>query len=130
MGTAPDVQIRMPAESSNIGLTRLVAAALGSQAGLPIEDLDELRMAVDELCYWLIGDGSDGTIREFLVTFATTAGSVAAHGTTLGAGWDDLALETDVSVLSRRILDALADDYECTCSEGVRRFSLLKLARS
>jgi hypothetical protein len=131
MGSAPDVQIRMPAASANIGLTRLVAAALGSQAGLPIEDIDELRMAVDELCYWLIGESPDVTTREFVVTFSTAPGCVNVSGTTVGSGWHDaIALDTELSALSARILDALADEYDCTWSEGVRSFSLMKLSRS
>ena len=130
MSSAPDVELRMPAVSANIGLTRLVAAALGSQADLVIEDIDELRMAVDELCYWLIG-GSDVATREFLVTFSATPGSVSVHGTTVGDGWAEArGLDRDLSGLSRRILDALADEYSCTWSEDTRTFALLKLSRS
>ncbi len=130
MSSAPDVELRMPAVSANIGLTRLVAAALGSQADLVIEDIDELRMAVDELCYWLIG-GSDVATREFLVTFSATPGSVAVHGTTVGPGWAEATgLDGDLSGLSKRILDALADEYSCTWSEDTRAFALLKLSRS
>jgi hypothetical protein len=131
MGSTPDVQIRMPAVSANIGLTRLVAAALGSQAGLPIEDVDELRMAVDELCYWLIGECANVTAREFEVTFTVTAGCVHARGSTVGSGWDETTgLDAELSPLSRRILDALADEYDCTWAVDVRRFSLLKLSRA
>jgi serine/threonine-protein kinase RsbW len=130
MSSAPDVELRMPAVSANIGLTRLVAAALGSQADLVIEDIDELRMAVDELCYWLIGSADAGT-REFLVTFSATPGSVQVHGSTVGDGWREATgLDRDLSGLSKRILDALADEYACTWSEGTRSFSLLKLSRS
>ena len=130
MSAAPDVQLRMPAVSANIGLTRLVAAALGSQADLLIDDIDELRMAVDELCYWLIGS-ADATTREFLVTFRATPGSVEVRGTTVGSGWSGpIGLSRDLSELSRRILDALADEYSCTRSEGTRTFFLLKLSRS
>jgi serine/threonine-protein kinase RsbW len=130
MSSAPDVELRMPAVSANIGLTRLVAAALGSQADLVIEDIDELRMAVDELCYWLIG-ASDAATREFLVIFSATPGSVEVRGTTVGDGWRGAAgLDRDLSALSRRILDALADEYSCAWSEAARTFSLLKLSRS
>jgi hypothetical protein len=130
MSSAPDVQLRMPAVSANIGLTRLVAAALGSQAELLIEDIDELRMAVDELCYWLIGS-ADAATREFLVTFTASPGSVAVRGSTVGSGWRaSTAVERDLSELSRRILDALADEYSCTWSDGSRTFSLLKLSRA
>ncbi|HVM68133.1 MAG TPA: hypothetical protein VMU14_24865 [Acidimicrobiales bacterium] len=130
MSSAPDVELRMPAVSANIGLTRLVAAALGSQADLVIEDIDELRMAVDELCYWLIGASDTGS-REFLVTFSATPGSVVVRGITVGDGWKGATgLDRDLSALSRRILDALADEYSCTWSEGTRTFSLLKLSRS
>src|SRR5581483_8202342 len=100
MSSAPDVELRMPAVSANIGLTRLVTAALGSQADLVIEDIDELRMAVDELCYWLIG-GSGVAAREFLVTFTTTPGLVRVQGSTVGEGWKDApGLDRDLSGLS------------------------------
>lgn len=130
MSSAPDIQLRMPAVSANIGLTRLVAAALGSQADLLIEDIDELRMAVDELCYWLIGS-SDTATREFLVSFTATPGSVEVRGATVGTGWRaSTGVELDLSDLSRLILDALADEYSCSWSDGSRTFWLLKLSRS
>jgi hypothetical protein len=130
MSSAPDVELRMPAVSANIGLTRLVAAALGTQADLVIEDIDELRMAVDELCYWLIGT-SDAASREFRVGFSTTPGSVTVRGATIGEGWRGaIGLDRELSALSRRILDALADEYSCDWSEETRAFWLLKLSRS
>ena len=130
MSSAPDVELRMPAVSANIGLTRLVAAAVGSQADLLIEDIDELRMAVDELCYWLIGSCDAGS-REFLVAFSTTPGSVTVRGKTVGDGWGGATgLDRELTALSRRILDALADEYSCEWSEETRAFSLLKLSRS
>jgi serine/threonine-protein kinase RsbW len=130
MSCAPDVELRMPAVSANIALTRLVAAALGSEADLVIEDIDELRMAVDELCYWLIG-GSDAATREFLVTFTAAPGSVEVRGSTVGDGWRGArGLDRDLSALSRRILNALSDEYSCSWSEETRTFSLLKLSRA
>jgi len=124
---SPDVSIRMPATAINVGVARLVAAALGCRAWLPVDAVDELRMAVDELCTWMIGDVAGPTGREFVVTLSISPGCVEAAGTTTGRGWTSVTnVDRDLSDLSRRILDALADDYRCTVADDVRAFTLLK----
>lgn len=54
------VSLDIPAEHHMIRLARLVASGLGSIAGFDIDAVEDLRIAVDEGCVWLIeeGDGS------------------------------------------------------------------------
>ena len=53
------VRLELPVESQYIRVARLVASGLGATAGLDVDAVDDLRIAVDELCAALfeVGDG-------------------------------------------------------------------------
>jgi len=56
-GTEPrmgPVDIRVPASSEHLRVLRLVSSSLAASLGLDIDQLDDLRIAVDELCSLLI----------------------------------------------------------------------------
>src|SRR5206468_1159209 len=50
------VTLTVPGHPVYLRLARLAAADTGARAGLSIGDLEDLRIAVDELAYALIGD--------------------------------------------------------------------------
>lgn len=58
------VQLSIAADPRQVRLARLVAGGYGSLIGMDIDALDDLRIAIDELCVWLIehGDGSPLTL--------------------------------------------------------------------
>lgn len=48
------VDLTVPASSAHLRILRLVSSSLGASVGLDIDQLDDLRIAVDELCSLLI----------------------------------------------------------------------------
>jgi anti-sigma regulatory factor (Ser/Thr protein kinase) len=91
-------------------LARLTAATVASRAGFDVEEVEDLRLAVDELCVALIRPGTDGTLT---LEFTRDADLIEVR-----CGYE--VLETAPSVeadddliegLSDRILDALVDDH-------------------
>jgi len=48
------VDIRLPASSEHLRVLRLVSSSLAASLGLDVDQLDDLRIAVDELCSLLI----------------------------------------------------------------------------
>jgi hypothetical protein len=111
----------MPAQPENVRLARLTAAAVGSRMGFGLDHLDDLRMAVDELCYCLIGD--DGAAGELVLTFSSVPDGLGVEGnlTVSGAG-----LPRELPELSRRIFDALTTSYDCKLDGKDRWFKLTK----
>src|SRR2546427_9380688 len=64
-GMAGDDEVRLliPAEPGFLRLARLTAAAVASRMGFTFDEVEDLRIAVDELCYFLLGGRSPkGTI--------------------------------------------------------------------
>jgi serine/threonine-protein kinase RsbW len=47
---AAEVVVTMPAQPSFLRLARLAAADAGTRAGLNVEEVEDLRLAIDELC--------------------------------------------------------------------------------
>lgn len=46
---AVEVTVEIPGDSRFVALTRVVAASIATEAGLSIDEIEDLRMAVDEL---------------------------------------------------------------------------------
>ena len=53
------VELLLPPDSRYMRLARLMASGVASTCGLPLEEVEDFRIAVDELCAALIevGDG-------------------------------------------------------------------------
>jgi hypothetical protein len=99
------VSLGFPPSSRFLSAARLVATSLGADAGLTVDDLDDLRLGVNELVTTLV-DTADGASRIALV-YVTEDSSITVSGRVDGPTHD---LEPDE--LSVRILAAVADHYE------------------
>ena len=57
------VELSLPVGADLLVLARLTAATIASRAGFDVEEVEDFRLAVDELCVSLIQEGSDGRLR-------------------------------------------------------------------
>ncbi len=58
----PEIDLRVPAESLYLSVVRTAAAGLAARLDFTLDDIEDLRIAVDEACSILLtraGDGSD-----------------------------------------------------------------------
>ena len=99
------VSLGFPPSSRFLSAARLVATSLGADAGLSVDDLDDLRLGVNELVTTLV-DTADGASR-IALEFVTEDSSITVAGRIDGPTRD---LKPDE--LSVRILAAVADHYE------------------
>ena len=117
------VTLSVPARPEYLRLVRLAAADTGARAELSIEEIDDLRTAVDELSYALIGeDPLEGTLS---LRYAASPGAVTIEGSCVAP---DGPLE--VSQLSKSIIGAVVDEHEISDRDGMRRFRLVKRRRT
>ena len=115
------ITLRMPARTDNAGLARMLAASTASKRGLSYDEVEDLRLAVDELLYCLLGDtGVDGSQVE--LQFSAVNGDVVVKGEVDSPGAEDIT----VTEFSRRILDTVTDGFEFGRDEVRRWFSLTK----
>src|SRR5438270_9637301 len=63
VGKEAEVRLSIPASPEFLRLARLAAAGLASRMGFTCDEVEDLRIAIDELCFSLVGKpGRPGTI--------------------------------------------------------------------
>lgn len=118
----PDqVQLAMPADPEFLRLARVTAMGLASRLSFTIEEIDDLRIAIDELVFGLIGTrGRPGTVT---MTYALLDNGLEVKGV---GNFEDGEPTAGLTELSELILDAVADEHELITTAGAPTFRLLK----
>ncbi len=120
VATQDEVRLAVPATPEFLRLARVTATGLASRLGFTFDEVEDLRLAIDELCYSLIGSrGRTGTV-ELRYVVLESALQVEGRGE-----FDGETPELALSELSERILAALVDEHELS-STSEPRFRLLK----
>ncbi len=119
------IELSLPVSADLVVLARLTAATVASRAGFDIEEVEDLRLAVDELCVSLVDQGGTGRL---VLAFTRDAGriEVSAEHQMDGAGPPEALADPDADGLSARILDALVDEHGRDHHGGHRRAWLRK----
>ena len=120
------IELTIPVRTDLVVLARLTAATLASRVGFDVEEIEDLRLAVEELCLSLVRNGDDGRLRlrytrEGDDGIAIACSFEAAPGSGVGGLRED--------GLSVRILDALVDEHGRS-SEGDHTEAWLRKRRS
>jgi len=114
------VRLEIPAAPQFLSTARLVAASVGADAGLSVDDLEDLRLGVDELVATLIERAADDA--RIRLDLTRTDGQVTVDGTLDG---DAITDAPNADGLTERIVAAVVDTYEL----GANSFRLQKAAR-
>ena len=123
MRAGDSVSLSVPGRPEYLRLVRLAAADSGARADLSIEEVEDLRIAVDELTYALMGDSpADDTLT---LRYVASPGVVEIEGTCATAG-----PPVAVSELSQTIIGAVVDEHEISDHDGARHFRLVKRSRT
>jgi serine/threonine-protein kinase RsbW len=116
-----EVRLAVPATPEFLRLARVTAAGLASRLGFTFDQVEDLRLAIDELCFGLTGTkGRAGTVE---VRFVLNDGMLEVHGT---GHFDDHQEPPVLSELSQVILDALVDEHALMVADGGPQFRLVK----
>jgi hypothetical protein len=112
----------VPPSSEYLRTVRLVAADSAVRAGLDCDEIEDFRIAVDELCH-LVMTATDHFIQ---LRFVTDGDRVIVEGKAPSRIATDDRQPAELSAL---ILDATADSHDVSTNSGVMTFSVLKQAR-
>lgn len=125
--TGDRIELRFPARGDLIVLARLVTSAISARAGFDIEELEDLRLAVGELCLLTL-HGSDERYGDLCLELTVLGDAIGVVCTLERAAGTDLpAPEGDeIARLSEQILDALVDEHGRESQDGSVRAWLHK----
>lgn len=118
------VRLAIPAAPEFLRLARLAAADVATRAGFSFEDIEDLRIGVDELCHLLMAPGHQDQHLE--LTFGLQPDTVTVEGECRSLDAIDPAVAQ--TELSQTIVTAVVDEHEVSGDGGVARFRLKKRA--
>lgn len=118
------IELSIPPDSRYMRLARLMASGVASTCGLPLEEVEDFHITVDELCSTLIEMGDGQPIR---LVFDLRPGELVVQGTTAGGAED--AVDGERLALSSQILDVVADGHDLTTRDGRVELSARKSVR-
>ena len=121
---ATEIQLAIPGAPEYLRLARLAAADAGSRVGLTFDQLEDLRIAVDELGFIITDGRPDSTLT---LVFRLTDDAIEVEGTCAHESADgDASSEFAPTELARTIVAAVVDEYQLEMVDGQRRFRLSK----
>lgn len=126
MGKQDEVQLTVPAMPEFLRLARVTAAGLASRLGFSFDEVEDLRLAIDELCYGLTGNrGREGSV---FIRYVLDGDSLTVEGVGRFAGSENLngPVRPEMSELSEVILDALVDEHRVDAGPEGPRFQMVK----
>lgn len=116
------VRLFLPPERSYLRLARLTASALAIDLDFGTDEIDDLKIGVDELCAVLL-DGATGPLE---LSFEVTDGSIVISGRCEG----DASEPVDLHPIAQELLSMVVDEFTLRSTAGVRTFDLRRAARS
>jgi anti-sigma regulatory factor (Ser/Thr protein kinase) len=116
-----EVRLTMPANPQLLRVARLTAAGLAGRLGFSFDEIEDVKIAVDELCFTLVGSkGRPGTLS---LRYVLEADRLVIEGT---GSSDAGAADPTPSDLSSQILAAVVDEHELSRDADTVRFRLVK----
>lgn len=124
-GGDDEVRLSIPAAPEYMRLARITGSGLASRLGFTYDEIDDLRLALDELCFALVGNtGQPGTLE---LRYTTFDGAIEVEGVLSGAA---PAAPPALSDLGTQILSALVDAHAVREDGRHRPCVWLRKARS
>lgn len=114
------VRLELPAEASFVRLARLTAAGLATELSYTIEEIEDVRVAIDELYFLLVDGASHSLTAHICYTILPSGlrvdGKISAPGIT----------EPLIEPLVKEILNVTTDEWGFDEADGDRSFYLVK----
>lgn len=111
------ITLTVPAALEFVRIVRLTASGVASRLGFDVEDVEDLRVAVDELASIVVDHATAGDLLE--VVFSVAGGTLRIEGRVPAQPESGPSLDD----LTSQILAAVVDTYEVESDGGHVRFS-------
>jgi anti-sigma regulatory factor (Ser/Thr protein kinase) len=119
--TSDEVRLVVPASPEFLRLARVTAAGLAGRLGFNYDEVEDLRLAIDELCFGLTGPaGRSGTVElRYVLSDDTLVVEGQSH-------FVDDGTPVELTDLSKVILSALVDEHRLEAGPNGPAFRLVK----
>jgi hypothetical protein len=117
----PAIRLTIPAEYRYLRLARVTAAAIAADLDFSVQDIDDVRVAVDELSALLIEDAGPGT--ELEICFDVTQPGITGEGRMTGGSTSEPKLHP----VAAELLALVVDRYDLSVGATGRMFRFSKL---
>lgn len=115
------VRLVLPTTPHLLRVARLTAAGLAGRLGFSFDEIEDVKIAVDELCFALVG--SRGRPGSLALTYTLEVGALLIEGVATYEGPPPELAPTD---LSSQILAAVVDEHELGSDGDRLHFRLVK----
>ena len=116
------MRLAIPASPEFLRLARLAAAGLASRMGFTYDEVEDLRIAIDELCFSLIG--TEGRAGNIVLRYRMETQGLVVEG--VGQFEDGMGVSPALSPLSQQILKSVVDEHDLTIGKDGPEFRLRK----
>jgi hypothetical protein len=118
-----EVRLTMPATPQLLRVARLTAAGLASRLGFSFDEIEDVKIAVDELCFALVG--SKGRAGSLTVRYRLAPDElhIDGEGDFSGNGTEPTPAPSE---LSAQILAAVVDEHDISRDGELVTFHLVK----
>jgi len=107
-GAGDEIHLEVPTTPDLLRLVRVVASGVASRLGFSMDAVEDVRLAVDELCHTVASRA--GPTSTLAVRFVILGRAFSVEGR-LQPGALDPGERSTLSALSERILGTLVEDY-------------------
>lgn len=116
------ISVQIPASPAYLQVVRLIAAGLASRLGFTIDEIEDLKIGVDELSAYMTGaQGRDG---ELSITFAVDGDCIEIQGT--GSFGPGQKVRTELTDFSKMILTTVVEGASLSQVDGHPSFRFSK----
>ena len=120
------ISVSIPASPEYLKVVRLIVSGLASRLGFTIDEIEDLKIAVDELSAYLTGaQGRDGTLD---LGFDIHDDRIDISG--VGHFTAGTKVRTDLTDMSKMILETVVDNASLEQTDGTPAFRLSKSKQS
>ena len=113
------IRLSLPAELRFLRIARLTAAGIAGELGFGLQDVEDVRVAVDEMCAALIEDAAPGT--ELEISYRVSDRTLEVDGWCPHAG-----ATPELHAVAQELLAMTADEFSLGGDADGRRFHLVK----
>ncbi len=114
-----DIRVVVPAQARFLRIARLTAAGVATDLGFDLRDIEDLRVAVDEMCAAVIDGAQPDT--DLDLVYRTDGDQLTIEGTCTQAGQ-----APELHPVAVELLTMTADAFEVASDGRVRSFRLVK----